>query len=76
MGQNLGKDFRWKRPESSEYPKIWQTFKAKDINSDEMVEYQIKDLPESRYDEAIEMIVKYSCRDEPLCEAFGNKGLD
>lgn len=41
-----------------------------------MVEYQIEDLPESRYDEAIEMIVKYSCRDEPLCEAFGNKGLD
>lgn len=60
----------WKRSESLEFPKIWHTFKAKDIDSDNLVEYRIQDLPESRFDEAIKMMSTAFCKDEPLCEAY------
>lgn len=64
-------DSEWKRPESSEFPKIWHTFKARDIDSDNLVEYRIQDLPESRFDEAVRMMSSAFCRDEPICEAYG-----
>lgn len=64
-------ELKWKRPESSDYPKVWHTFKAKDIHSDESVEYRIEDLPESRYEEAIAMMAQYFCGDDPLWEAYG-----
>lgn len=66
-------ELKWKRPESSEFPKVWHTFKAKDVGSDEFVEYRIQDLPESREEEAINCMVQYFCRDEPLCEAYGTE---
>lgn len=61
----------WYRPESVEFPKLWCTFKASDINSDELVQYRIQDLPESRIDDGINFMAKYFCMDEPICEAFG-----
>lgn len=61
----------WKRPKSLEFPKIWHTFKAKDIDSDNLVKYRIQDLPESIFDEAIKMMSTAFCKDEPLCEAYG-----
>lgn len=61
----------WKRPESSEYPKIWHTFKARDIDSNDLVEYRIQDLPESRFAEAIKMMSTAFCRDEPITGAYG-----
>lgn len=63
---------KWVRPELVDYPKVWHTFKAKDIGSDDLVGYRIQDLPESRNDEALTMIVDIFCRDEPLCDAYGN----
>lgn len=62
---------KWTRPKTSEYPKIWLTFEAKDIDSDKLVEYRIQDLPESRFDEAIQLMTMNFCRDEPLNEALG-----
>lgn len=62
---------KWKRPETSEYPKTWLTFQAKDIDSNELVEYRIQDLPESRYEEAVQFMAANFCKDEPLSQAFG-----
>lgn len=78
MGLSSSKvaDLKWKRPESSEYPKTWHTFFAKDVDSDELVDYRIEDVPENRFDEAVTMIVQYFCKDEPLCEAYGIKQTD
>lgn len=64
-------DLKWQRPGSLGFPRVWHTFQAKDIGSDELVEYRIKDLPEDRFDEALEFIVPLFSKDEPLCEAYG-----
>lgn len=64
-------DLQWKRPESLKFPKIWLTFKAKDIDSDELVEYCIQDLPESRFQDAMDFMLTIFCKDEPVSEAYG-----
>lgn len=64
-------ELEWKRPFSVYYPKVWHTFKAKDVNSDNLVEYRIEDLTEAKYDDALAMLVEYFCRDEPTCQAYG-----
>lgn len=64
-------ELEWKRPFSVYYPKVWHTFKAKDVNSDDIVEYRIEDLTEAKYDDALAMMVEYFCRDEPTCQAYG-----
>lgn len=69
MVENIG--LRWKRPETSEYPKTWLVFKAKDIDSDELVEYRIEDLPESRFHEGVQFMASIFCKNAPLHEALG-----
>lgn len=64
-------ELQWKRPKSTNYPNIWHTFKAKDIDSDALVEYRIEDLCESRSEDAINMMRQFFCKDEPLCVALG-----
>lgn len=64
-------ELKWKRPESFDYPKIWHTFTAKDIDSDRLVDYFIADLPESQNDEALKMLTQDFCKDEPMCKAYG-----
>lgn len=66
-------ELKWKRPESSDFPKIWYTFKAKDTDSDELVEYRIEDLSESKSEEALKLFVKHFCEEEPICKACGRK---
>lgn len=61
----------WNRPESSEFPKVWCTFKASDIDGDRIVEYRIKDLPESRFDDGINFMAQHFCLNEPIAEALG-----
>lgn len=46
-------------------PKVYKTFKAKDKNSENFIEYKIQDLPATQYDEAIKIIYD-TIRDEPL----------
>lgn len=64
---------RWKRSKSFDYPKIWHTFEAKDINSDRFVEYFIADLPYSQHDEALKLLIEQFCKEEPMCEAYGRQ---
>lgn len=64
-------EMKWKRPESSVFPKVWHTFTAKDADSERLVEYRIEDISESRSEEAVKIMAKNFLRGEPLCIAFG-----
>lgn len=57
----------WRRPANLEHPQIWHTFKAKDIDSDKLVEYRVQDLPFDRYRDAIDHISGDFLKDEPFC---------
>lgn len=61
----------WKRPESIEFPKIWYTFEAKDVDSDNIITYRIQDLSEERHEEVIEIMVEHFIKYAPLCVAYG-----
>lgn len=64
-------NFIWKRPDITEYPKVWHTFKARDIDSDNLIEYRIQDLPKSRADEAFKHMWSNYIQDEPIGQALG-----
>lgn len=63
----------FKRPENVEFPTTYYTFKAKLKNSDEVIEYRVQDLPEDRFEEALEMMRTQFLPDESLCSS---KGVD
>ncbi|CAG9810679.1 unnamed protein product [Chironomus riparius] len=54
-----------KKSETQNSPKTYKKFKAKDINSENLIEYAIRDLQPSQYDAAIKIIYD-TIRDEPL----------
>lgn len=62
----------WRRPANIPYPNVWTTFKAKDLDSDELVEYRIQDVPEDRFDDVIQHMIDNFCRDENCCRVSGN----
>lgn len=57
----------WKRPNTLKFPKIWHTFKAKDTESDELVNYYIQDLPKNRYEDAMSHMIECFLKEEPMC---------
>lgn len=62
---------KWKRPATLEYPKVWYTFKARDLNSDELVEYRVQDLPLEKADEVFEYMYNNYIKDEPVGAVLG-----
>lgn len=62
---------KWKRPDSIEYPKVWYRFKARDLNTEELVEYRIEDLMESRAEDAYHHMKENYLKDEPMSQALG-----
>lgn len=70
MSQELV-ELKWKRPITVEYPKVWRTFKARDLESNNLVEYCIQDLPEAHYEAAMCHMTEQYLRDEPLSQVFG-----
>lgn len=58
-----------KRPENLAFPQVWYTFKAKDKNSDNIVEYRVQDLPEDYYEQTVDFMVKYFLPDETFCSS-------
>lgn len=70
---NIEPVLRWKRPDSAEYPKIWHTFKARDIDSDNLVEYRIQDLPMDRTDDLFEHMLATFIADEPIGHVLGGE---
>lgn len=62
---------KWKRPQTVPFPSIWRRFKAKDVETGELVNYCVQDLPEDRYEEAVQLLVEHFLKDEPMCKAGG-----
>lgn len=62
---------QWTRPTSVTYPNVWTTFQAKDLDSDQIVEYRIQDLPESMFEKGIQHMIDNYLHDEPLSNFFG-----
>lgn len=60
----------WIRPASVEYPKIWHSFKARDVDSDDLVEYRIQDLPQSRAEDAFRHMYDGYVQDQPIIQQF------
>lgn len=67
---NDGIKLSWIRPASVEYPKIWHTFKARDVDSDDLVEYRIQDLPQSRAEDAYKHMYDGYVQDQPIIQQF------
>jgi hypothetical protein len=63
--------YKFKRPETLSFPQVYYTFKAKNKNSDEIVEYRVQDLPIEKYEEAVDFMVKYFLPDETFCASKG-----
>lgn len=62
---------KWKRSNSVEYPKVWHRFKARDLNSDKLVEYRIEDLTEDRAEDAYQHMRDNYLAGEPVTVALG-----
>lgn len=71
MANNDGLSLKWKRPDTVEYPKVWHTFKARDLDSAELVEYRIEDLPLEKVDQVFEHMQANYIRDEPIGQSLG-----
>lgn len=53
-------------------PKVWSEFSAKESkNSDRLVKYWIQDLPEDRFDDALQHIEDCFLPDAPVSKYFG-----
>ncbi|GAB0087129.1 uncharacterized protein DMENIID0001_014060 [Sergentomyia squamirostris] len=59
----------WKRPAEVSFPSIWLRFTRSDPQTGEDIKFWVQDLPEDRFDEAIDMMVEHFLRDEPMCKS-------
>lgn len=59
------------RPSTLNFPQIYYTFKAKDKDSDEIVEYRIQDLPIEDYERAVDMLLSDFVPEENFCVCRG-----
>lgn len=55
----------WQRSQSSDFPQIWSTFQARDLDGT-IVNYTIEDLPEDRFHEAIYFMQRHHMESEVL----------
>lgn len=66
-------DCAWSRPkESVSYPIVWCEFTAKEAkHSEREIKYWVQDLPEDRFDDAIQFLADYFVADAPISKYFG-----
>ncbi|KAG4073891.1 hypothetical protein HA402_014096 [Bradysia odoriphaga] len=60
--------FNWIRPSHIPYPNIWLRFQAKDLDSDNLVEYIVEDLSEDRFDDAINFMTTKFLANAPMAK--------
>lgn len=60
----------WKRPESVPFPSVWLKFKAKDIDSDDLIEYRVQDMTETDFEVAFDHMNTYFLKDEVMNDAM------
>lgn len=64
--------YSWSRPENVDFPLTYSRFQALDCESDErVVEYRIEDLPEDRFEDAVNIIRDKHLIDEPMKSSKG-----
>lgn len=61
----------WTRPSTVACPQIWSLFVARDVATDDMVEYRIQDLPTERIEDAMQYMLSNYLKDEPISQALG-----
>lgn len=57
----------FKRPQNLEFPTVYYKFKAKSNDNNEIIQYRVQDLPDDRFEEALEMVKNYYIPEESLC---------
>lgn len=58
--------------DSVPFPNVWMEFMAKESKtSDHLVKYRIQDLPEDRFEEALQYIADYFLPDAPVTQLLG-----
>lgn len=67
------KSLQWVRSfDVAPYPNVWEEFEAKESkDSDKLVKYRIQDLPEDRFDDALQHMLDNYLVDEPISVSFG-----
>lgn len=60
----------WKRPESVPFPSVWLKFKARDVNSDNLIEYRVQDLTEDDFEVAFGHMKTHFLKDEVMNNAM------
>lgn len=65
----------WERPSSVPFPSVWHTFKAKDLETENLIEYRVQDMPEEYHKKALELMEFDFLRDEAMCSSTGEKAL-
>lgn len=56
---------RWKRPSELGFPIRYKKFVTGNKECNKLLEYRIEDIPENRYEEACEFMVKYFVPHDP-----------
>lgn len=64
--------FSWVRPATVEFPLVFGQFQAFGIDNVKTVAYRIVDLPESRFEDVIEIMKDKHLCDEPM---YSSKGI-
>ncbi|XP_031630404.1 uncharacterized protein LOC116345296 [Contarinia nasturtii] len=60
----------WKRPTNiAQFPHTWHTFKAKNASGEE-VEFVIKDIPRSRFNQVVDLMALYTLKTDPIYNAL------
>lgn len=65
----------WNRPSTVSFPQIWRIFVGRDVNTDDMIEYRIQDLPVERIEDAVQHMLKNYLKDEPISQALGEHSI-
>ncbi|XP_058839944.1 uncharacterized protein LOC131695448 [Topomyia yanbarensis] len=61
----------WTRPTNSAFPSVWHTFRAKDVDSDQLITYRVQDLTEDRFEDMVQHFLDNFIEEEPICVSKG-----
>lgn len=61
----------WTRPSNIDFPAVWSTFQIKHPKTGQTCVFQIKDLPEDRFDEAENIMIEHFLSEEEMCKSKG-----
>jgi hypothetical protein len=66
------------RPENLKFPQVFHKFKAKDLNSDKIIEYHVQDLPEELFESALNLFAEHYFPYElmSISRNFNEKGFE